>query len=248
MKPLSGAIVMCMLIAVSAAFAEVQTKTARIGTTTVHYKVVVPKEYDPAKPYPAVLAFGGGAQTMETVDLTLQRNWQKEAESRGYIVILPAAPDDVLFFQGGEKIFPKFIVMILANYKILGNKFHAAGYSNGGTSAFLIAALYPQYFLSITAFPGYLLRDTSTNLKNISKLCINMYVGELDSGFLDLMRKQSDQFRESGLTVKCFIEKGQGHILGTLGGGGSVRLFNNFDEARQGCEGSHTEHEKRAYD
>ena len=50
------------------------------------------------------------------------------------------------------------------------------------------------------------------------------------------------------LTVKFFIEKGQGHILGTLGGGGSVRLFNNFDEARQGCEGSHTEHEKRAYD
>ena len=238
---------MYMLIAVSAAFAEVQTKTARVGTTTVHYKVVVPKEYDPAKPYPAVLAFGGGAQTMETVDLTLQRNWQKEAESRGYIVILPA-PDDVLFFQGGEKIFPKFIVMILANYKILGNKFRAAGYSNGGTSAFLIAALYPQYFLSITAFPGYLLRDTSMNLKNISKLCINMYVGELDSRFLDLMRKQSDQFPESGLTVKFLIEKGQGHILGTLGGGGSVRLFNNFEGARQGCEGSHTEHEKRAYD
>jgi predicted peptidase len=104
MKPLSGAIVMYMLIAVSAVFAEVQNKTARIGTTTVHYKVVVPKEYGPAKAYPAVLAFGGGAQTMETVDLTLQRNWQKEAESRGYIVILPAAPDDVLFFQGGEKI------------------------------------------------------------------------------------------------------------------------------------------------
>ena len=107
MKPLSGAIVMYMLIAVSAAFAEVQTKTARIGTTTVHYKVVVPKEYDPAKAYPAVLAFGGGAQTMETVALTLQRNWQKEAESRGYIVILPAAPDDVLFFSGRRENLPQ---------------------------------------------------------------------------------------------------------------------------------------------
>jgi predicted peptidase len=227
-----------ILIAVSApAFAEVQTKTARIGTTTVHYKVVLPDGYDPAIAYPAVLAFGGGAQTMATIDLTLVRNWQNEAEKRGYIVILPAAPDDILFFQGGDKIFPAFIVMMLNDYKIQDNKFHAAGYSNGGTTAFLVAASYPQYFLSITAFPGYLLRDTVANLNHISKLCINMYVGELDSGFLDLMRKQTDHFRQMGLAVKFSIEKGQGHILSTFSGRGSSRLFNNFDDARQGCSG-----------
>jgi predicted peptidase len=234
----TSAVFMFILIAVStAASAEVQTKTARIGTTNVHYKVVLPEGYDPTIAYPAVLAFGGGAQTMETVDITLERNWQKEAESRGYIVIIPAAPDDILFFQGGDKIFPEFIVMMLNNYKIQDNKFHAAGYSNGGTTAFLIAASYPQYFLSITAFPGYLLRDTVANLKNISKLCINMYVGDRDSGFLDLMRSQTKHFRELGLPVKFSVERGQGHILGTLSGSGSARLFHNFDEARQGCPG-----------
>jgi predicted peptidase len=236
----SSPVVTLILIAVSAgAFAEVQTKTARIGTTTVHYKVVLPEGYDPAIAYPAVLAFGGGAQNMATVDLTLVRNWQNEAQKRGYIVILPAAPDDILFFQGGDKIFPEFIVMMLNNYKIQDNKFHAAGYSNGGTTAFLVAASYPQYFLSITAFPGYLLRDTVANLNHLSRMCINMYVGELDSGFLDLMRKQTDQFRQRGLAVKFSIEKGQGHILSTLSGSGSSRLFNNFDEARQGCSGFH---------
>jgi predicted peptidase len=235
MKSLSHAIVTSMLIVVSVAFGEVQTKTARIGSTTVHYKVVLPNGYDPSKAYPAILAFGGGTQTMETVDRALRRNWQKEAESRGYIVIAPAAPDDILFFQGSEKIFPGFIVMLLANYKIQGNKFHAAGYSNGGTSAFLIAASYPQYFLSITAFPGYLLRDTAASLDNISKVCINMYVGELDSGFRELMRKQFDQFRELGIAANFSIEKGQGHILGTLSGDGSARLFNDFDEERQSC-------------
>jgi len=237
MKPLAGAIAIYMIIAASVASAEVQTKTARIGTTTVHYKVVLPKGYDPAIAYPAVLAFGGGAQTMATIDITLQRNWQNEAEARGYIVILPAAPDDVLFFQGGDKIFPEFILLMLNNYKIQDNKFHAAGYSNGGTTAFLVAASYPQYFLSITAFPGYLLRDTAANLNHISKLCVNLYVGELDSDFLDLMRNQTDHFRGLGLPVKFSIEKGQGHILSTLGGSGSSRLFNNFEEARQGCSG-----------
>lgn len=239
----SCAVVILILIAVSAAaFAEVQTKTARIGTTTVHYKVVLPEGYDPTIAYPAVLAFGGGAQTMATVDITLARNWQTEAQKRGYIVILPAAPDDILFFQGGDKIFPEFIVTMLTDYKIQDSKFHAAGYSNGGTTAFLVAASYPQYFLSVTAFPGYLLRDTVANLNHISKLCINMYVGELDSDFLDLMRKQNDRFRERGLAVKFSIEKGQGHILSTLGGSGSSRLFNNFDEARRGCSGFPSNH------
>src|SRR5690348_11081960 len=84
------------------AFAEVQTKAARIGTSTVHYKVVLPNGYDPEIAYPAVLAFGGGPQTMAAIDLTLVRNWQNEAQKRGYIVILPAAPDDILFFQGGD--------------------------------------------------------------------------------------------------------------------------------------------------
>ena len=174
MKRLIAAMIISMFFAVFSVVAEVQTKTIRIGTAIVHYKIVLPPGFDATKAYPAVLAFGGGPQNMEAVDRTLQRNWQHEAESRGYIVILPAAPDGILFFQGGEKIFPEFIVMMLANYKIQGNKFHVAGYSNGGTSAFLVAASYPQYFLSITAFPGYLLRDAATSVSNISKLFFDM--------------------------------------------------------------------------
>lgn len=235
MKLLFATIAVCMVSTSPSVIAEVQTRTAKIGETTVHYKVVVPKGFDPAKAYPGVLAFGGGPQTMDVVNRALLRNWQKEAESRGYIVILPAAPDDVLFYKGGEKIFPEFIVKMLADYKIQDNKFNAAGNSNGGISAFLVAAAYPQYFLSVTVFPGYLLRDTAVSLKNISGMCINMYVGELDSWWLDHMRKQADEFRELGMAVEFSAEKGQSHTIGTLTGAGAARLFNGFDEARHGC-------------
>lgn len=235
MRHLWIAVGVSMLFAASGVFAEVQTKTARIGTTTVHYKVVLPNGFDPAKAYPAILAFGGGTQTMAMVDRALQRNWQKEAELRGYIVVVPAAPDDILFYQGGDKIFPEFLVMILANYKIQDGKFHAAGYSNGGTTAFLVAATYPQYFLSITAFPGYLLREDAAILSNLSKLCINMYVGEVDSGFRYRMQEQSNNFQQLGMTVKFSIEKGQGHILETLSGKGAARLFDDLYADRHGC-------------
>jgi hypothetical protein len=48
--------------------AEVLEGTKTVGGTTVYHKTVLPNGYDPAKAYPAVLAFGGGPQTMNTVD------------------------------------------------------------------------------------------------------------------------------------------------------------------------------------
>src|ERR687887_2181106 len=98
--------------------AEVLEGTKMVGGTTVHYKAVLPNGHDPAKAYPAVLAFGGGPQTMNTVDNTLNRNFRAEAEKRGYIVIAPAAPGGELFFEEGARIFPEFLKMIMADYKI----------------------------------------------------------------------------------------------------------------------------------
>src|SRR5947208_15187511 len=112
--------------------AELLEKTKKVGGTTVRYKVVLPNGYDAAKAYPAILALGGGPQTMNTVDNILNRNFRAEAEKRGYIVIAPAAPDDQLFFEEGARIFPEFLKMILADYKIQDNKFNIGGPSNGG--------------------------------------------------------------------------------------------------------------------
>ena len=52
------------LLVVRSAVADVLDKTAKINGATVEYKVVLPKDYDPAKAYPGVLAFPGGGQAM----------------------------------------------------------------------------------------------------------------------------------------------------------------------------------------
>jgi poly(3-hydroxybutyrate) depolymerase len=137
------------------AFAEVLDKVTTIDGTAVHYKVVLPEKYDASKTYPGVLAFAGGGQSIDVVESMVKSQFQREAEKRGYIVVGPAAPNgDLFFFSGGEKIFPGFLTKILSDYKIEGKKFHIAGRSNGGISAFHIAALHPEYFVSITGFPG----------------------------------------------------------------------------------------------
>ena len=216
--------------------AELLEKSKQVAGTTVRYKVVLPNGYDPAKTYPAILAFGGGPQTMNTVDGVLNRNLRAEAEKRGYIVVAPAAPDDQLFFEDGARIFPEFLKLILADYKIQYNKFHIAGPSNGGIAAFHVAALNPQYFLSVTAFPGYMWEPSVAKLQAISKMCVFMYVGENDEYMLHAeMKQEAEWLRSKGTVARYTVEKGQPHRMETLADANAGRLFDNFEETKKGC-------------
>src|SRR5947208_16661126 len=78
--------------------AELLEKTTKAGATTVHYKVVLPNGYDPAKAYPGILALGGRPQTINTVDHVLNRNLPAEPEKRGYIGDARAERNDHLCF------------------------------------------------------------------------------------------------------------------------------------------------------
>jgi poly(3-hydroxybutyrate) depolymerase len=234
--PLFSAAVVVAMFAIQPIQAELLEKTKKVAGTTVRYKVVLPNGYDPAKAYPAILALGGGPQTMATVDSVLTRNFRAEAEKRGYIVVAPAAPDDQLFFEGGAHIFPEFLEMVLADYKIQDNKFHIAGPSNGGIAAFHVAAANPQYFLSVTAFPGYMWEPSPAKLQAISKMCVFMYVGENDEYMWHPeMKKEAELLRSTGTVARYTVEKGQPHRLETLAGGNAGRLFDGFEETKKGC-------------
>lgn len=223
-------------VAIQPLRAEVLEKNKKIGGTTVNYKVVLPNGFDTAKTYPAILAFGGGPQTMNTVDTVLDRNLRAEAEKRGYIVVAPAAPNGDLFFEGGERIIPEFLKQILADYKIQDNKFHIAGPSNGGIAAMHVAAANPQYFLSVTAFPGYMWMPSTAKLQAISKMCVFMYVGELDEYMWHgEMKKETEWLTSHGTVARYTVEKGQPHRMDTLAGTYAHRLFEGFEETKKGC-------------
>lgn len=231
------AVIVALIGTARSAQSELLEKTKKVGNTTVQYKVVLPNGYDAAKAYPAILAFGGGPQTMNTVDSVLSRNLRAEAEKRGYIVIAPAAPDGELFFEEGARIFPDFLKMILADYKIEGNKFHIAGPSNGGIAAMHVAAQNPQYFVSVTAFPGYMWEPSTPKLEAVSKMCIFLYVGENDEYMWHPeMKKEVEFLRSKGTLARYTVEKGQPHRMETLAGDHAGRLFDDFEQSRKSCK------------
>jgi poly(3-hydroxybutyrate) depolymerase len=222
--------------AAGAVSAEMSERVMRVGGTTVRYKLVLPDGYDAEREYPALLVMGGGPQTMRTVEGTLERNFRAEAERRGYIVVAPAAPDDDLFFRGGDRIFPAFLEQIMERHKVAGRKFHVAGPSNGGIAAMHVAAKHPQYFVSATAFPGYLWQPTEAKLRALATVCVFLYVGEHDEyRWHDEMEREARFLQGLGTLARYTVEQGQGHRLETLAGASAGRLFEDFEEARRGC-------------
>src|SRR5262245_28095863 len=224
---------LALLLAGLPASAKVFDKTAEIAGMTVHYKVALPKEYDPQKIYPAVLAFPPGSQTMDMVLTTLEQNWRMEGDRHGYIV--PAAPYGRPFVAEGAKIFPEVIEKLLHDYKVRDNKFHIAGMSNGGRSAFHIAASHPHYFRFIIGFPGYLPDPTPERVAALSKMCIYMHVGEFDTDWLQQMQEQAAMFKSKGYSVHFTVERGEGHVMRTLAYDRSTRLFDELEASGHGC-------------
>jgi len=230
-----AAVIAALMLSGQPLAAKMFDKNADIAGTKLDYKVILPNDYDPAQSYFGILAFPGGPQTMEMVMGTVMRNWREQAENLGYIVVVPAAPNGDLFFEQGDRVFPAFIDKLLKDYKIKDNKLHIAGVSNGGLSAFHIASLYPQYFWSVTGLPGFLDDATPERVQALSKLCIYMYAGGLDTGWLRNEEQQAAKLKSKGFTVEFNEEKGQGHVMRTLEGPGAARLFKQFEQARQGC-------------
>jgi predicted peptidase len=224
------------MVAALDASARVLDKRMNVAGVDVEYKVVLPDDYDAAKAYPAILVLGGGPQTMDTIDRALERNFRAEAERRGYIVVAPAAPNGALFFERGARIFPEFLQAVLRDYEIADSKFHVAGPSNGGIAAFHVAAQNPDYFLSVTAFPGYMWQPNQEKLLAIAKLCVYMYVGEHDEyRWHNEMQREAEFLSARGTLAKYSVEKGQPHRIETLAGASAARLFDGFEATKQGC-------------
>lgn len=227
--------VLFLLFTSVALLAKIYDKSTEVAGMTVRYKIALPQDYDPGKTYPAVLAFPPGSQTMDMVQFTMMQNWWPQVDRRGYIVVIPEAPGGRMFVAEGARIFPEFLEQLLGQYKIRDRKFHIAGMSNGGRSAFHIAAMYPQYFLSVTGLPGYLPDATPERVQALAKLCIFMHVGELDSDWVSRVQDQAEQFRSKGYMVHLTVEQGEGHVMSTLAGTRSARLYDQIEQSRQGC-------------
>jgi len=205
-------------------------KSGTFGGVALTYKVVLPDRYDPARSYPAILVFTGGPQTLQMAGNTLEADWRKEAERRGYILVSPGSPDGSLFFESADRVFPDLLEQIQRDYKI--TTLHIAGHSNGGLSAFHIAAKYPKYFGTLTGYPGLLNGRDIAKKSALKSMCIFMHVGERDTGWMPAMLKQAHDLKQKGFKMTITVEPNQAHRLRAQEINLSSRLFDQIESCK----------------
>ena len=194
--------------------------------TEIEYALALPADYQNDKAYPALLAFPGGRQTVDSVEGGLSRFWEREAVKRGYIVFSPAAPTGKPFYESGADLIPEFLQRQLAAYKIEGGKFHVAGLSNGGVSAFVVAIRYPELFHSLTALAGFPVEQIEFDrLDRLRDIRIAMFVGDSDTYWKEGMEKTRDRLASLGKTVYFEVISRNGHFLPDLSFENSARVF-----------------------
>jgi poly(3-hydroxybutyrate) depolymerase len=228
-KIVAGAV--ALLAVAGAARAEIVGRSGRFGGLQVDYKVSLPPGYSPDRAYPLVLLFTGGGQGLQAAQNSIAQDWQAEADRRGYVVISPAAPGGALFFQGGDEAFPAFLDMIRHDYRIAGG-IHIAGHSNGGLSAFHIAAKYPSYFSTVTGYPGLYEDVLGAPMGRLKPLCLYMHAGDQDVEWSTAMRQQMEAMRTEGYRIRFTLEKGQAHRLKAAEIGLSKRLFDEIESCK----------------
>jgi len=211
------------------ASAEMLEKTGTFGGLRVTYKVVLPDGFDPSRTYPAVLVFTGGPQTLQIATSTVEADWRREAERRGYIVISPASPNGELFFEGADRIFPEFLDRVLRDYHVTNGTMHIAGHSNGGLSAFHVAARFPKYFTTVTGYPGLLDGPDTARADALKDKCLFMHVGDRDSGWMSGMQDEARDLAKRGFRIRITVEKNQVHRLKAQEIDLSRRLFDEIE-------------------
>jgi predicted esterase len=200
------------------------------GGEAIEYALLLPANYNAQLiNYPILLALPPGGQNRQMVDAGLNGYWAEEAARRGWIVVSPAAPGGQLFFQGAEKLIPEFLDGITAQYSPQGGKFHIAGISNGGISAFRVALDEPQRVHSLLVLPGFPRGEADfQRLDELIDIPVAMFVGEHDTTWIAGMEATAESLTDLGGTVSLEIVPGEGHVIQSLTGAQLFDLLESY--------------------
>ncbi|MFM9957232.1 MAG: nuclear transport factor 2 family protein [Phycisphaerales bacterium] len=195
------------------------------------YLLVLPAGFDSARAYPVLLALPPGNQTRELAQTALDRYWEAEATTRGWVVIAPIAHNQRSFHSGLERAVPFLLDEVQRSVVFEGGKAHLAGVSNGGKSAFRIATEYPDRFQSLTVLPGFPPDDRATlGLRSLNKLPggVAMYVGDADSKWITPMRETKQRLEAYGIPATLELWPASEHVVNIK----SVELFDMLETKR----------------
>jgi predicted peptidase len=200
------------------------------ATHYLDYWLILPECFDSTRSYPAVLALPPGNQSISQVEWAVKLYYIRQSIQRNWIVISPAAPEGIKFYEGSETLIPLLLNEVDKKYHIEADKCHLAGVSNGGISAFRLAILYPERFQSVTVFPGVPSEDDKSFLYKLLGMPVSMFVGANDTAeWIEETEETVHTLDSLGVTIEYKKWENNGHVITDLT---PAYLFNLLDSYR----------------
>jgi len=202
------------------------TITARNGIT-LQYKVVLPRDYDPQRTYPALVSFAPGGWGPASCDWSLANLWGESTAEAGWIAVHLIAPDRGWMTHPSHHALEELLGKIQDDHHIEGKRFHLVGFGNGARPATTYAGMSMRFFQSLTTVANQAVaRWDEDELKRFSQKRVFLLVGSNDTFALEINRKAQTLMREGGSDVTLTVLDGEGRIPSSLLGGGLMRYLN----------------------
>jgi pimeloyl-ACP methyl ester carboxylesterase len=162
---------------------------------------------------PVLLALPPGDQSRTMVEAGMSRDWAAEARARGWAVVSPIAPAGGSFAGQNDELLAELLDHVETLVDVEGGRFHVAGPSNGGRSAFHFAALHPERIASLLVLPGFPPTDSDAGrLAHLLDVPIAMWVGGDDERWLTASRSAHGALVGLGHPmVSLEVLEGEGH-------------------------------------
>jgi len=204
--------------------------SVEIGGTTVDYVTITPRGFAIGDSAPVFFALPPGAQDLEITTNVADVVYQDEAVRRGWVVVTPASPGGRWYENGNGLVAAEFLAWVHAWVDAEGDKVHLGGMSNGGLSAFHLAARMPGAFHSLLGYPGYPRSADASAIDNVADIPVRLWVGGDDTTWLENMESTAAKLRTVGTDVELFVLPGEPHVLQSTADG--VAFFNELDASR----------------
>ncbi len=184
-----------------------------VDGTSIDYFTITPEGFAEGDTAPVVLAMPPGSQSVSTTESVVNSVYRTEALARGWVVVSPAAPGGQRFFDGSEDLIPGFLDWVEGWVTPEGGRPHLIGVSNGGLSAFRLAAQQTDAYESIIVFPGFPRSADTDALPELTDIPIRMFVGELDTSWVGPMDATRQTLEDLGGDVELQILPNENHII-----------------------------------
>ena len=174
-------------VILSPALAQVEVRTVNTSDgTAISYLLAKPKGFEPTRYTPCIIALPPSPADETIARNALQRYFEREASSRGWLVAMPLSPQGPEFFTSRPYAIWAVSDRVKADFRITGGKPHIAGVSTGGIAAISAAVLAPHRYASVTVLPGILADDLKPEeLSKVAGLRFTFFVGAEDPLWLE---------------------------------------------------------------